>query len=81
MNSAGAYAHFGTRSAQGALVWSKAGGSVRILDVNSLPIPEVKVIRFGPFCDSRGYFSEPYRRSVVGDDVRTAFLREFQSHK
>src|SRR5262249_48166119 len=53
---------------------SKAGGSLRIFDVTTLPIPELKVIRFGRFSDSRGYFSEPYRRSVIVDDVRTDFL-------
>jgi dTDP-4-dehydrorhamnose 3,5-epimerase len=47
---------------------------MRILDVHTLPIPEVKVIRFGRYSDSRGYFSEPYRRSVVGGDIRTEFL-------
>jgi dTDP-4-dehydrorhamnose 3,5-epimerase len=47
---------------------------MRILDVNALAIPEIKVIRFGRFRDDRGYFTEPYRRSVVGDDSRTAFF-------
>lgn len=48
---------------------------MRILDVNTLAIPEVKVIRFGRFADSRGYFSEPYRRSVVDDNTGTDFLQ------
>jgi dTDP-4-dehydrorhamnose 3,5-epimerase len=47
---------------------------LRILDVNTLSIPDIKVIRFGRFRDDRGYFCEPYRRSVVGDDVRTDFF-------
>jgi dTDP-4-dehydrorhamnose 3,5-epimerase len=48
---------------------------MRILDVKSLPIPDAKVIRFGRFSDSRGYFSEPYRRGVVDDDARLDFFR------
>jgi len=47
---------------------------MRILDVDSLPIPDIKVVRFGRFRDDRGYFCEPYRRSAVGDDARTDFL-------
>lgn len=40
---------------------------MRILDVRSLEIPGVKVIRFGRFRDLRGYFTEPYRESVLFD--------------
>jgi dTDP-4-dehydrorhamnose 3,5-epimerase len=47
---------------------------LRILDVDTLSIPEIRVIRFGRFSDDRGYFSEPYRQSVVGDDIRTGFF-------
>jgi dTDP-4-dehydrorhamnose 3,5-epimerase len=47
---------------------------LRILDVDTLPIPDIKVVRFGRYRDDRGYFCEPYRRSVVGDDVRTDFF-------
>src|SRR5262249_13717955 len=57
-----------------ALWTQQIGGSLRILDVNTLPIPDVKVIRFGRYSDGRGYFSEPYRRSVLGDDIRASFL-------
>ena len=49
---------------------------MRILDVDTLPIPEVRVIRFGRFSDDRGYFSEPYRGSVVSDDDRTDFFAD-----
>ena len=49
---------------------------MRILDVDTLPIPEVKVIRFGRFSDDRGYFSEPYRHSVMRDDIRTDFFAD-----
>jgi len=36
---------------------------VKLLEVKSLVIPEVKVLRFGRFRDHRGYFTEHYRRS------------------
>lgn len=36
---------------------------MKIIDVKSLSIPEIKVIRFGRFCDHRGYFTEPFRKS------------------
>jgi len=36
---------------------------MKILEVRSLQIPDVQVLRFGRFRDHRGYFSEPYRRS------------------
>jgi len=38
---------------------------MRILEVKSLEIPGIKIIRFGRFCDLRGYFTEPYRKSVL----------------
>ena len=46
---------------------------MKILEVRTLPVPEIKVIRFGRFRDERGYFTEPYRRSDV-DAIRTEFL-------
>ncbi|NLO20097.1 MAG: dTDP-4-keto-6-deoxy-D-glucose epimerase [Ignavibacteria bacterium] len=36
---------------------------MKIISVESLAFPEVKVIRFGRFSDERGYFTEPYRQS------------------
>ncbi len=36
---------------------------MKIVDVRSLAIPEIKVIRFARFADARGYFTEPYRKS------------------
>ena len=36
---------------------------MKILDVMSLALPEVKVLRFGRFADNRGYFTETFRRS------------------
>lgn len=36
---------------------------MKILEVKALAIPDVKVIRFGRFNDSRGYFTETFRSS------------------
>ncbi len=36
---------------------------MKILDVKSLAIPDVKVIRFGRFPDPRGFFCEHFRKS------------------
>jgi len=38
---------------------------MKILEVKSLAIPEVKVIRFARFPDNRGYFSETFKQSDV----------------
>lgn len=47
---------------------------VKILDVRSLPIPDIKVVRFARFRDERGYFTEPYRRSDFDGDPSMDFL-------
>ena len=46
---------------------------MKILEVTSLAIPDVKVIRFGRFKDHRGYFTEQFRQSDF-DGERTPFL-------
>jgi dTDP-4-dehydrorhamnose 3,5-epimerase len=38
---------------------------MKILEVKSLAIPEVKVIKFEKFSDERGYFTEPFRKSDI----------------
>jgi dTDP-4-dehydrorhamnose 3,5-epimerase len=48
---------------------------VKITDVRSLAIPEVKVIRFARFPDHRGYFSEQYRFSDFETGDATPFMR------
>jgi dTDP-4-dehydrorhamnose 3,5-epimerase len=48
---------------------------MKILSVQSLAIPEVKVVRFARFADQRGYFTEPFRRSDVDAHPELAFLR------
>jgi len=47
---------------------------VKIVDVRSLAIEDVKVVRFARFRDERGYFTEPYRRSDLELDPTTGFL-------
>ncbi|MBF0205780.1 MAG: dTDP-4-dehydrorhamnose 3,5-epimerase family protein [Oligoflexia bacterium] len=36
---------------------------MKIIQITSLPLPEVKVVRFARFCDDRGYFTETFRNS------------------
>jgi dTDP-4-dehydrorhamnose 3,5-epimerase len=36
---------------------------MKILEVKSLEIPDIKVIKFARFCDNRGYFTEQFRKS------------------
>lgn len=36
---------------------------MKILEVKTLALPEVKVIKFARFLDGRGYFTEPFRES------------------
>jgi dTDP-4-dehydrorhamnose 3,5-epimerase len=36
---------------------------MKILNVKTLAIPEIKVIRYGRFADNRGFFSEHFRKS------------------
>lgn len=38
---------------------------MKIVDVKSLAIPDIKVIRFARFPDHRGYFSEHFRKSDI----------------
>lgn len=48
---------------------------MKILEVKTLALPEVKVIRFARFKDQRGYFTETYRRSDFKKNVQTDFLK------
>jgi dTDP-4-dehydrorhamnose 3,5-epimerase len=36
---------------------------MKILELKTLAIPEIKVLRFGRFSDARGYFTETYRKT------------------
>ena len=48
---------------------------MKIISVQDLAIPAVKVIRFARFSDHRGYFSEQYRLSDFETGEQTPFMR------
>jgi dTDP-4-dehydrorhamnose 3,5-epimerase len=48
---------------------------MKILDVQTLAIPDIKVVRFARFTDFRGYFTEPFRLGNVLEHEATEFLR------
>jgi dTDP-4-dehydrorhamnose 3,5-epimerase len=48
---------------------------MKVLEVKALAIAEIKVIRFGRFCDQRGYFTEQFRRSDLQTSPHTLFLK------
>jgi dTDP-4-dehydrorhamnose 3,5-epimerase len=47
---------------------------MKIIDVISLAIPDVKVIKFGRFNDNRGYFTETLRNSDFQHHPGTSFM-------
>jgi dTDP-4-dehydrorhamnose 3,5-epimerase len=51
---------------------------MKILEVKTLVIPEVRVIRFARFSDHRGYFTEPFRKSDFQTLPETIFLRDLE---
>ncbi len=51
---------------------------MQILQIKTLAIPEVKVIRFGRFCDQRGYFSEHYRKSDFTNHSELSFMHNVE---
>jgi dTDP-4-dehydrorhamnose 3,5-epimerase len=48
---------------------------MKIIEVKSLAIPAIKVIRFGRFCDQRGYFTEPFRKSDFLNHPQMTFMK------
>ena len=48
---------------------------MKIVDVKSLEIPEVKIITYQRFKDERGYFTETYRKSEFENNEQTPFLK------
>lgn len=57
---------------------------MKLIEIKSLAIPEIKVIRFSRFTDNRGYFTEHFRKSdLAGHLPDTDFLQcnESFSHK
>ncbi|RKY12106.1 MAG: dTDP-4-dehydrorhamnose 3,5-epimerase [Planctomycetota bacterium] len=51
---------------------------MKLLEVKSLAINVVKVIRFARFCDHRGYFTEQFRRSDFGNHPQMDFMKEVE---
>ena len=49
---------------------------MKILDVSTLKIPSIKVIRFGRFLDQRGYFSEIFRNDDFQNHPDLSFLKD-----
>jgi len=48
---------------------------MKIISVTSLRLPEIKIIRFSRFLDSRGYFAEPYRWSDFENHPLMGFMK------
>ena len=48
---------------------------MKILEVKTLALPDVKVIRYARFRDHRGYFTEHYRKSDFTGSELTPFMR------
>src|SRR5262245_40272082 len=51
---------------------------MKILSVQELAIPEVKVIRFARFCDHRGYFTDTFRKSDFQTKPLTPFMKKVE---
>jgi len=49
---------------------------MKILEVKSLAIPEVKVFTFERFTDNRGYFTEPFRKSDFKTNLDVDFMKD-----
>jgi len=50
---------------------------MKILHVKDLPLEGVKVVKFGKFYDSRGYFTETYRKSDMTEvDINVVQINE-----
>jgi dTDP-4-dehydrorhamnose 3,5-epimerase len=46
---------------------------MKLLEIKTLKIDAVKVIKFGRFCDHRGYFTEHYRKSDLANHPELGF--------
>ncbi|MEK7070659.1 MAG: dTDP-4-dehydrorhamnose 3,5-epimerase family protein [Patescibacteria group bacterium] len=51
---------------------------MKILDVKSLVIPEIKVVQYQRFGDERGYFTEIYRKNDFESHPNTGFLKNIE---
>jgi len=48
---------------------------MKIINVKSLAVPEIKVIRFARFNDQRGYFTEHFRQSDFNNHPEMSFIK------
>ena len=51
---------------------------MKLLEVRTLKIKAIKVIRFARFCDHRGYFTEHYRRSNFQNHAEMGFMKDVE---
>ncbi|MBD3308026.1 hypothetical protein GF339_16410 [candidate division KSB3 bacterium] len=51
---------------------------MKILQINPLALPEIKVIRFARFPDHRGYFAEQYRKTDLAQHSETPFIQKIE---
>jgi len=49
---------------------------MKIIEVKSLNIEAIKVIRFARFCDHRGYFTEQFRKSDFAQHPEMTFMKD-----
>jgi dTDP-4-dehydrorhamnose 3,5-epimerase len=66
---------------RGGSVGKSKGGGMKILDVKSLELSGVKVIRFARFSDNRGYFAEHFRRSDFASHPQLDFLKNTEFYQ
>lgn len=52
--------------------------SMKLLEVKSLAIPDIKIIRFARFLDHRGYFTEHFRKSDLKNHPELSFLHDVE---
>lgn len=50
---------------------------MKILEINELPIKEIKLIRFARFADHRGYFTESFRVNDFRNHPEMGFLKKY----
>ena len=48
---------------------------MKIVSIKSLDIPDIKIVRFARFCDTRGYFTESFRRSDFNGHNEMSFIK------
>jgi len=51
---------------------------MKLLEVKTLELEGVEVVRFARFCDHRGYFTEHYRRSDFRDHPEMTFMKDME---